>query len=152
MRTQVYSIPLEATVREAAVRLARHGIESLVVADDDTLVGIVTERDLLQAALPQSSELMESTSFSNAGDLMEFARSHFSLPMSQVMRGNVVTTGPDVSLTRALGTMLARRLRRLPILDPATGKIAGVLTQRDIFSYLFVAAESSPAEASVTGH
>jgi CBS domain-containing protein len=54
-------------------------------------------------------------------------------------------------LTKALGTMLAQRLRRLPILDPATGKIAGVLTQRDIFSYVFVATDAPTAGASNTG-
>jgi CBS domain-containing protein len=38
----------DATVAEAVARMVEHGIGSLVVMKDDTLVGFITERDIVK--------------------------------------------------------------------------------------------------------
>ena len=56
MSQDVVSVSPETTLREAARRMLRHGIGCLPVVEDDTLVGLVTETDLLQVAFLDEGE------------------------------------------------------------------------------------------------
>ena len=50
MSKQIYTIKAEATIKEAAEEMRKHNIGSLLVTDDkDTVVGIISERDILRA-------------------------------------------------------------------------------------------------------
>ena len=105
--------------------------------EGDELLGIITERDLLKAVMPTSAELGDADSLRAFGDLISVARDHFAAPVESVMSRPVRTIEQGASLTRALGTMLAARIRRLPVVDPH-GEVVGVLTQRDLLRAVFM--------------
>src|SRR2546427_4636890 len=48
MSTMIASVPAEATIKEAAQRLVKLGVNSLLILDDGRLMGIVTTRDLVK--------------------------------------------------------------------------------------------------------
>ncbi len=137
MHTHVYRVKKGQTVTDAARTLIFHDVESALVFDSDQLLGIITERDLLKAVMPTSAELGEADSVRAFGDLISVARDHFAAPVESVMSTPVRTVEVGSSLIRALGTMLAGRIRRLPVVD-GQGDVVGVVTQRDLLRAVFM--------------
>ena len=138
MRTQFYSISPRDTMFAAAQQLMLRNVESLLVVDEGELKGIVTERDVLMAALPQEEDVRIEHPILRMMDLMDVARERFDVPVAEIMTEQVRTTTPSTPLTEALDVMLTRRLRRLAVADPITGEVAGVISQRDVLSALVI--------------
>jgi CBS domain-containing protein len=59
MSKEVLSVSPDTTLREAARRMLRHGIGCLPVVEGDTLVGLVTETDLLRVAFLDEGEPLD---------------------------------------------------------------------------------------------
>jgi len=137
MRTQVFFLSPSDTVMHAARELIVNDVESALVRDDDgKVVGLVSERDLLQAVLPNISELMEAGGVRDFNDILELCRSHSEVRIEAIMTTALQTVGPNMGLVQALGSMLAQRHRRLPVMDD--GKAVGIVTQRDLLRHVFV--------------
>jgi CBS domain-containing protein len=83
-----------------------------VVDGNQTLVGIVTDRDLCMAGYTQGRSLGE-------------------IAVTQVMARGVATCRPDDPLATALATMQQRQVRRLPVID-ARGVVVGMLASNDL--------------------
>ena len=87
-----------------------------VVTPDFRLVGMVTEYDLLLA--------------------LDFVGEEF--PISRIMRREVISLSPDMSLDEARNLVLIHHHRRLPVVDASDGnKLVGVLSRRDILRLRF---------------
>jgi CBS domain-containing protein len=139
MRTQFYSIDPADTMFSAAQQLMLRNVESLMVVDESgELKGIVTERDVLLAALPQDQDVRADQPLLRMVDLMDIARERFDVPVSELMTERVRAISPGTPLTEALDAMLHQRLRRLAVVDPATNEVAGVISQRDVLSALVI--------------
>jgi CBS domain-containing protein len=138
MRTHVHLVSPATSVRAAALKLLLFNIESLVVAEDGSPVGIVTERDILAAAMPKMDEIVAADGWREVLDMEGIATSHSRQPVRDVMTRSLVTTTPDTLVSKALGSMLAHRLRRLPVLDPGTRELLGVVTQRDLLGVVYL--------------
>src|SRR5215204_1652781 len=78
----------------------------LILNGGDTLVGIVTTRDLL---------------FEN----------NDAKPVSEVMQKKVVTASPEISLKDAEKLLHENRIEKLPLVD-ANGRVVGLVTLKDI--------------------
>ena len=118
--TGIITIRPEQTVREAIALLAERNIGALVVVDDrEQPVGIVSERDIVRAAVHQEAEL-------------------FSLSVTELMTKDVITGIPQDDLRVVANTMTEKRFRHLPIVDK--GKLIAIVsigdvvkTQRDMY-------------------
>jgi CBS domain-containing protein len=75
-------------------------------------IGVVTDRDICIALGTRN-------------------RQASSITVDSVMRQRVETCGVDEDVTRALGRMKERRVRRLPVVD-REGKLAGILSMNDV--------------------
>jgi CBS domain-containing protein len=138
MRTQVVSVSPDDSVADAALELIARGAESALVRNQDgEYIGLVSERDLLQSLLPAIADLMERDSLRGMTDLVEMRDSRSSIKVQDIMTRELSTISPDVTLVRALGTMLSQRHRRLPVV--ADGLVVGVLTQQDLLRRVFLA-------------
>lgn len=108
----VISLGPHASVWDAACVMTRANCGSVLVVDaPDTLVGIVTERDLMTRVLakaldPQKTELL------------------------QVMTCNPHCVPPEMRVADAVLIMIERGFRHLPIVN-AHSKILGVFSVRD---------------------
>lgn len=136
MRRQVYGIAADEAIVDAAREMVLRSVDSLLVVDGDRLLGIVTERDVLRAALPSVGELMQDESWVELRDLVGVASGHFGVPVRMIMTSHVVTTTPETPLTEALASMMANGFRRLPVVEPDTGVILGTIGQRDVLGAL----------------
>jgi CBS domain-containing protein len=139
MRRQVYGIAANDAIVDAAREMVLRSVDSLLVVDGDLLLGIVTERDVLRAALPSVGELMQDESWTELRDLVGVASGHFGVPVRMIMTIHVATTTPETPLTQALASMMAKGFRRLPVVEPETGVVLGTISQRDVLGALVLA-------------
>ena len=102
------------TLADAASRMWNSQTGSLLVMDGSNLLGIVTERDLLRAV-------------ANGDDPKTTA-------LKDVMRTDVITTGPQTTLKDAAKLMATKWIRHLPIVEH--GEVVGIVSQRDLTGVL----------------
>jgi len=109
--TQVFAISAQASVYAAVASMAKHAVGALLVMKDESLVGIVSERDYARKVI-----------------LLD--RSSRTTPVSEIMTATVITIGPEQTVAQAMQLMTERRIRHLPVLD--AGRVVGVLSIGDL--------------------
>ena len=121
MQVENYMTPAPVTVRDdadywkASEIMQEKDLHHIPVIDDnETVVGILTRRDLKIAA-------------------MHFGEAH--VEVSEVMHSPVVCVPPGESLASAARQMVDHRIGGLPVLD-AKGQIVGILTETDLLRAL----------------
>ena len=107
----VHSCHPEDTLADVVDLLVGHNIGSLVVLQDDEMVGIITERDILRATAVTRGPL-------------EFVRVHERMTRCPV----VASPGEDVANT--MGVMTERRIRHVPVVE--NGRLVGIISIGDI--------------------
>src|SRR5919204_7010086 len=98
-------------VVEALYQMRDNRVRSVLVIDNDVLVGIVTQGDCAIKVLLPGLDAKQT-------------------PVGQVMTGNPVTVKPDDPLEGCMAMMSKRAFRHLPVLD--AGKVVGVISMGDV--------------------
>lgn len=112
------------SVLDAAILMNDRKVGSLIVADDDRLVGIITERDILTRVVAERRDPM----FTRVGE---------------VMTTQVACCRPHTPLEEARGVMKTRRIRHLPVVDDEM-HLHGLISIGDLNAY-----EVSEQEATI---
>ncbi len=108
---RVITIRPEQSIRQALTQLAEYNIGALVVVDEtDQPVGMLSERDIVRAAVR---------------DEKMFGRS-----VSELMTRDLVVGLPEDDLKAVGRTMTERRIRHLPIVEK--GKLVGIVSIGDV--------------------
>lgn len=111
-RRLLVSLPPGATVHEAACVMTRANCGSvLVIEGGSTLLGIVTERDLMTRVLAKALDPSKTT-------------------LASVMTPNPRCIRPDTKVADAVLIMIERGFRHLPVIGEG-GAILGVFSARD---------------------
>jgi len=109
--TDVATIRPEASIKRAADWLRAKNVGALVVARDDAVLGIISERDIVRA-------------FSQHGEPVA------SMPVKNIMTHGLITVAPGDDLNRVMVLMTRHRVRHLPVLR--NGKLAGIISIGDV--------------------
>lgn len=112
---RVHSTGPEATVLDAALLMNEHKIGCLVVMESDQVVGIITERDLLQRVLAQRRDPVQTL-------------------VHEVMTSELVCCRPHTTIEEARGVMKNRRIRHLPVVDEER-HLDGLVSIGDLNAY-----------------
>ncbi|MDE1972363.1 MAG: CBS domain-containing protein [Hyphomicrobiales bacterium] len=107
----VVTIQPEASIKRAADWLGAKNIGALVVARDDAVLGIISERDIVRA-------------FSQYGESVA------SMLVKEIMTHSLITVTPEDDLNGAMRLMTRHRVRHLPVLR--NGKLAGMISIGDV--------------------
>ena len=91
-----------------------------VVDAQGKLIGIVSHRDLLHAAISSATEVSE----------VERTRHLWQVPIEPIMCTDVQTIGPDDSVRKAALLMRRSKIGCLPVV--ADGKMVGIITEHDL--------------------
>ena len=137
MLRDLTSVDPSDSVRMLVETLETAETSSVPVTDeDDRLVGIVSERDVLAAALPRYMELLHSASFvPNLDQLANGLARIADEPVSKYMSGKLVFVHADADDLQAADLMLRHKLRLLPVVDEQ-GLLVGVVRRVDLFRHV----------------
>jgi len=109
--SQVVSIAPEASVLEALKLMAEKAIGSLVVMKDDSLVGVITERDYARKVIIKG-------------------RTAEVTPVAEIMSTEVITISPGQTVKECMTIMSERRIRHLPVME--NGQVVGLVSIGDL--------------------
>ena len=113
-RRRVCRVSPTTTLGEVYRRLYDERSVAVLVEEDGHLVGIFTERDVLNRTVLEGG---------------------LDRPISELMTRDVVTLATEDGLADAVGVMTQRRIRHIPLLDPQ-GRAAGMIGGRDILKMI----------------
>ena len=114
MTTDVITVGTKTPVYDAVEMLLESGVTGLpVVADDMTLVGVITEKDLLTLMSGPTDE---------------------SATVEEFMTRDVVSFETDADLIEICECLIQSNFRRIPIVSQ--GKLVGVVSRKDIIKYI----------------
>jgi len=109
--TDVATIGPEASIKRAADWLQAKNIGALVVARDDRVLGIISERDIVRA-------------------FAQYGESVASMPVKDIMTHGLITVAPGDDLNHVMRVMTRYRVRHLPVLR--NDKLAGIISIGDV--------------------
>jgi len=118
---QVFSVSSETTALEAARKMRRNRVGSLLVIDGKQLKGIFTERDVLNKVVAEALDPAE-------------------VPVSEIMTRNVIVIGPKLTVREAMQIVTEKRLRHLPVVQGS--RLLGMLSGGDLTRSIVEESES----------
>jgi CBS-domain-containing membrane protein len=128
----------KAQFKSCAKLMQVHELTALpVVADDGTLLGIVSEADLIAKEAERSPRGRKEPASGRAK----------ALTVGELMTREVVTTTPDAPLTTAASLMFERHLKVLPVVD-YTKRLVGTLSRSQVLTVFLRSDESIRREVA----
>jgi CBS domain-containing protein len=121
------------SIRDAAMRLATNNISGAPVVQDKTIVGIVSESDLVRAAMPSGPDRSKATIL---GIVPLWGRAAATVEdsatsVNEIMTRRVVTISPEATVWDAAALMERHGVKRLPVAD-VNKQLVGVISRADI--------------------
>ena len=107
----VWTIPPDASVRDAVMMMDKNDVGLLVIVNGDDLVGIVSERDIARKVILKE-------------------KSSDTTPVKDIMTTDVVTIAPGQSIDECMALMTGKHIRHLPVMDGK--KLAGLISIGDV--------------------
>ena len=121
MNTNVVTIPSSTPILEARKIMEVHNVRRIPVVDKGKLVGMITK------AITRRVAPSEATSLS----VWEINYLMAKMVVKDVMKTDVVTVSPDITVECAVATAQQNGVGALPVLED--GVLVGVLTTNDFF-------------------
>jgi CBS domain-containing protein len=131
--TRVARIRADSNLHHAAEIVAMSGVSDLMVVDHNgDFVGVLSEGDILRAALPDFDEILEQ-----GGALRDayqaFLRKGRELsqrPILPLIIREPITLQPDDHVAKAAAVLIGKQIRRLPVLKD--GRLIGTVSRANI--------------------
>ena len=134
MTTNVVTVRAGASYKEIAMRLRENRVSAFPVLDEDgTVIGVVSEADLL---LKEVLSLSEDDALEGArpGILRQRAQEKArAVTAADLMSRPAVTVGVDDPVEHAARLMYTRGVKRVPVTD-AAGRLVGIVSRADVLS------------------
>lgn len=124
MNRDMVTVDKHASLRMARRILDQHRIRHLLVVEGKRLVGIVTDRDLRQAAPSSKSPL----TISERQEFMD------ELKVLEVMSRKLITASSTTTIREAAKVMVSEKIGCLPVVDG--NQLVGIVTQADLLEML----------------
>ena len=119
MTKSVISVDASLTVNEVAKMMEDTRVGAVIVMENNTPVGIVTDRDFAIKVVAHAYQI--------------------TTPVKQIMSSPLFSIGSDESFRTAADLMYQRGIRKLPVID--NEKVVGIITATDIVNLLAVCVE-----------
>ncbi|MFF4189953.1 CBS domain-containing protein [Nonomuraea sp. NPDC001831] len=124
------AVPADASFADVLNAMRRYGVGAVTVTDADRRpVGVVSEDDLL---LKEIDPVRHSVSMYEPDRLLDEHHRATAVTAGRLMSAPAITVTPGTSVREAARLMHDRRVKQLPVIDPASGRIVGTLHQRDV--------------------
>jgi CBS domain-containing protein len=111
----------DATIGAATKEMGRCRFRRLPVVSEDVLFGIITSTDIVRYM--GTGEVFDRLVTGNVAEVMD-------LPVRTLMKGELITTTPEVPITAAARIMLERGIGALPVIEDS--RLIGLVTEFDL--------------------
>lgn len=111
------TIASELTVSDAAKIMAEKLVESVIVFEGESVVGIITDRDILNDVVAEGLDPLK-------------------IKVSQIMRKPLITIPKDSTVREAINIMAEKNIRRLVVMDGS--RPLGVIRRKQLGGFLQV--------------
>ncbi|MGP8321812.1 MAG: CBS domain-containing protein [Methanosarcinaceae archaeon] len=119
MSSPVYVIAPDEPISHARNLMLKHKIGSVVVANNDDMIGIVTKSDLGKR-MAQAEPIWKR-------------RPIDKVPINLVMTESPITIYPEASIKQAANIMIENRINNIPVIK---NSVVGIVTKKDIIKYV----------------
>ena len=135
MNTNVRTTRPDSSINDVAIVMCFNKISGLpVLDDDDKIVGIISEKDILNGIYPNVSEFMEMGRVDFESLEQEY-RDLINLQVRDLMTPNVLTVTPEDPVLRAVSVMGINKIRRIPVAED--GVLRGIISMGDVHKAIF---------------
>ncbi len=149
MNPKVISITTGTKLKEAIRIFSKYKISGLPVVDkSEKLVGMITERDLVEYSykihvvpmldssgwVSPHKNSFETVDYKKGIDLLE------KTGVEELMSNKVVTVKVDTPGSEVARIMQKKKINHVPVVDPQ-GKLCGIIARDDLINYLASATE-----------
>ncbi len=125
MSKRVVTIDVNDSLSEAINTLKRNKIRRVPVLQGQKLVGIVSDRDLKEAAPSKATSL----------DMWELHYMMSKIKIRDIMKRELITITPGATIEKAAILMHDNKIGGLPVVDDDKN-LVGIITEQDIFEAL----------------
>ena len=119
MTKSVVSVDASLTINEAAKMMEDAKVGAIIVMENNTPVGIVTDRDFAVKVAAHAYQISE--------------------PVKKIMSSPLIAIGPEESVWMISELMYTRGIRKLPVID--NDNVVGMVTSTDLVNQLAVSTE-----------
>ena len=119
MSKSVIAIDSNITINEAAKMMEDAKVGAVIVMENNTPLGIVTDRDFAVKVAAHAYSIVE--------------------PVKKIMSSPLITIGPEESVWMISDLMYTRGVRKLPVIDNDT--VIGIVTATDLVNQFAVSTE-----------
>jgi CBS domain-containing protein len=133
MTNRVARIRAEASMFEAAEAVSLSGASDLMVVDSTgAFTGVLSEGDILRAALPDIDEILAAGGSLTAAfeRFVTKGRDLSTLPITPFVIGDALAVDPDDHVAAAAVVFVERNIRLLPVVRD--GQLLGVISRADV--------------------
>ena len=126
-------VHLHSNIKQAAEKVSLSHVSDLMVVDDnEAFVGVLSEGDVLRAAMPDFDEILEEGgSLTEAfGIFLDKGRQLSDLPIEPLVIKEPIIVAPDDHVAEAAVILVNRQIRLLPVVED--GKLVGTISRADV--------------------
>ncbi len=133
LRRDVQTVSPETAVSEVIRIIDKNDIQRVAVVDaGDKLLGLISDRDLLRSFKPAHKGIWNLLAKVKGAfedeEGTDFQRQIYETTAGQVMNTSLTTVHDDMLIEEAIGLMIDKGLKRLPVID-AQGRFQGMISR-----------------------
>ena len=135
------TVAKDAPIADVAKLLVRHNISAVSVVDpENTLLGIITEGDLLYKKIRPHvphyvNVLVASIYYNGIGEYNEQFTKLLASSVAELMTEEVITAKADEDVEEVVAVMLDKHLKTVPVVD-AKNHLIGEIARRDVIELI----------------
>jgi len=136
MRHDVATVTPDDTLKEVANKMFRNRLSALAVVNENgKLLGVISDRDLIKAALPDYQALISNLNYSlDVEPFEELLKREDKIKVSQLFRDEYEVTTPETRIVEVAAMMIFKDVRRVFV--TSDDNLVGVLLRKDIVNMI----------------
>ncbi len=140
MTREVITVTKGTSIKELSGLFIKHKVNGFPVVDDDgELLGIITEKNLIEQNknlhIPTVISLFDAVIYLESGKKFEEEMKRYSATrVEDIYTSNVVTISPDTGIQEIASLMAEKSIHSLPVMEGGT--ILGIIGKLDVIKGL----------------
>jgi CBS domain-containing protein len=137
MTKDLTSVEKDTSVKELIFILKNSELANMPVVDEEgKLIGVISEKDLIKAALPGYFDMLHSTSF--IPDMNQLAKKLTQIaddPIEKYLHQDVILVREDDDDLQAADLIIRKNVKNLPVVDEE-GRLVGLVKRINLLQHL----------------